>query len=80
MRSIANSHSSDCIVDETVRPRTFYLTRLDDAFFKRCRNPERIDPKRREAMLMSEEEKERAESEILRFALSLMRRPDLRAG
>ena len=79
MRSIANSHSSNCIVDETVRPRTFYLTRLDDAFFKRCRNPERIDPKRRQAMMMSEEEKERAESESTRFALSLMRRPGLSA-
>lgn len=38
MRSIALSHNSDCVVDLSVRPRTFYLTRIDDAFFRRCRN------------------------------------------
>ena len=77
MLSIAKSHNSDCIVDDTVRPRTFHLKHLDDAFFKRCRNPERIDPKRRTVMLMSEDEKERQESELLRLALSLMGRPRL---
>lgn len=78
MLSIAKSHNSDCIVNDTVRPRTFHLTRLDDAFFKRCRNPERIDPRRRKTMLMDEDEKERAESVSTRFALALMAR--LRLG
>ncbi|PLR29204.1 Late promoter-activating protein [Chimaeribacter californicus] len=72
MSSIAKSHNSDCRVDDSVRPRTFHLTRLDDEFFKRCRNPERIDPERRKVMLMTEEEKERAESRIPRLALKIM--------
>ncbi|QCR38772.1 hypothetical protein C1N62_21840 (plasmid) [Nissabacter sp. SGAir0207] len=72
MSSIAKSHNSDCRVDDSVRPRTFHLTRLDDAFFKRCRNPERIDPVRREKMLMTEEDKERAESRMWHLAHKLM--------
>lgn len=79
MLSIAKSHNSDCIVDDTVRPRTFHLKYLDDAFFKRFRNPERIDPRRRAIMLMTEDEKERAESESLRFALSVIGRSRIRS-
>ncbi len=69
MRSIALSHNSDCVVDLSVRPRTFYLTRIDDAFFRRCRNPERIPPDRREKMLMDEDEKERAGAYLTRLML-----------
>lgn len=69
LRSIALSHNSDCVVDLSVRPRTFYLTRIDDAFFRRCRNPERIPPGLREKMLMDEDEKERAGADLTRLML-----------